>query len=366
MKKYIWTLLIIIGAGVSFGQQSNESIEIGGQTRTYIQYLPDNFQPSESLPVIFALHGLGGSAQDMANAGFQAIADTARFIVLLPQGADNFQGQPSWNNATGLASTANDIGLFQQLMDSMVLLYNADPTRIYFTGFSMGSIMSHHMACELNDRVAAIGAMAGTMATSDIQNCQPEYATPVIHLHGTDDSVVPYDEDPLPTLSLVPETMNFWRNVHGCDDTADSTRIPDTATDNIDIDRFVYDNCDEAGAVELWRLNGADHIYLYEPVNDITEAEEVWLFFRRWSHPGPTTVGLNDQRKESLKIFPNPSNGSFTVTSSTETEAFIRSVDGKMVSPIHLSNGTNTLDINLPRGLYYFITSHSIRRLIVQ
>ncbi|MGJ8661231.1 MAG: alpha/beta hydrolase family esterase, partial [Bacteroidota bacterium] len=317
MKHTILFLFLSLFTISSFGQLTTQTINIGGVTRNYYKYLPVGYQATENLPVVFILHGLGSNAFQMTQAGFSLIADTARIIAIYPDGLQNAGGQTAWNNGTLLSSSADDITFFNKMMDEMILNQNANPARIYVTGFSMGGIMTHHLACALNNRIAAIGPMAGTMSTPDINTCVPSYATPVIHLHGTADGTVPYNSGALPSLTLVPETMTFWRNVHGCSTAADSTRIPDTANDGITVDRFVYNTCNPLGSVELWRLNGADHVYLFQPNNDITEAVEIWKFFNKWQHPNPATASLSELKKvKSFSVYPNPSNGKLHISSS--------------------------------------------------
>jgi polyhydroxybutyrate depolymerase len=352
---------------VSYSQLTNKTMTVGSVSRSYKQYLPSGLDPqNEQVSLLVILHGLGGTNSDMVSAGFNTmIADTARVIAIYPQGLLNGWGQSSWNNGTLLSSTANDIGFMNQIIDSMILNYNVDPARVYFTGFSMGSIMSYHIACALNSRVAAIGCMAGTMATSDIQNCVPAYATPVIHLHGTADGTVPYNSGALPSLSLVPQTVAFWQNVHGCDATADSTRIDDLAADNITIDRFRYDNCNPTASLELWRLNGADHVYLYRPANDINEMLEVWLFLRRWTHSAPAAAGLNDEVITTIRIAPNPSDGIYTVSIEQTMPYAIRSLNGQTISSGMLKSGENTIVIaDQPAGVYFLEVGNGVKKLV--
>lgn len=344
--------LFAVSAFISTAQQTVQNVTIGTANRTYIQYLPTGFQESENMPVVVVLHGIGGNGASMVPTGFNQIADTARFIAIYPTGLLNGWGQTSWNNGTLLASTANDIGLFNYILDDLILNKNADPTRIYFTGFSMGSIMCHHMACQLNSRIAAIGAMAGTIATANITSCSPTYATPVIHLHGTADATVPYDASPLPSLSLVPETIDFWRNVHGCDATYDSIRMPDTANDGITVDRFIYDNCSQAGALELWRLNNADHIFLYEPAHDITESMEVWRFFLRFQHPSPASAQLSQLDYAVAKLYPNPSQDFITIETLAEVKEF-RIVD--LMGRTLIVTDKSTIDIETLQSGRYFV-----------
>jgi polyhydroxybutyrate depolymerase len=348
----------------SVAQQTNRTVTVSGVTRNYIQYLPVGFDPqTEQLPVVIILHGLGGTNAQMVSAGFNNIADTARVIALYPQAKNNAYNQSAWNNGTLLGSTAADINFMHQLIDSAILTYNADPTRIYATGFSMGSIMSHHMACVMNNRIAAIGAMSGTMPTSDIQSCVPSYATPVIHLHGTADGTVPYDGTALPSLSLVPQTIAFWQNVHGCSASADSLRYSDLAADNITVDRFRYDNCNPTASLELWRFNGADHQFLYRPLNDINEMMEVWLFLRKWQHSNPATAGIQNATSIQLNAFPNPTEGAITITSSHATSFVVTDVMGHTIQNGSLSQGSTNIDLSLfPSGIYFLNAgSHSLK-----
>jgi polyhydroxybutyrate depolymerase len=354
MKQYFTLLLFALLFGATQAQLTQHSITVGTTSRNYYKYLPTGYQPTEHLPVVFILHGLGGNAQQMTMAGFSLIADTARVIAIYPEGLPNSFAQNSWNNGTLLSSAANDISFFNKMMDEMILNQNANPARIYVTGFSMGGIMSHHLACALNNRIAAIGPMAGTMSTSDISTCVPTYKTPVIHLHGTADGTVPYNSGALPSLSLVHETMAFWRNVHGCAATADSTRIPDTAMDGLTVDRFVYNTCDPLGSVELWRINGADHIYLYQPVNDITEAVEVWKFFNKWQHPNPQVVGLTEiQKEKTFTVYPNPSEGNFVIELNKNSLLTLMDMQGKIVHHFDLKAGTEKIQVKLTPGIYF-------------
>jgi polyhydroxybutyrate depolymerase len=366
--KQLFTLLILLVFGLTASAQlTYHTMTVGGTTRNYYKYLPSNYQSSEHLPVVFILHGLGGNATQMTLGGFGPIADTARIIAIYPNATLNSFGQTAWNNGTFASSSADDITFFNKMMDKMIWEQNANPNRIYVTGFSMGGIMSHHLACAINDRIAAIGPMAGTMSTDDIANCIPTYKTPVIHLHGTVDATVPYAGTALPSLSLVAQTMDFWRNVHGCSATADSTQLPDTAPDGITVDRFVYNNCNPLGSVELWRLNGADHVYLAEPLNDITEAKEIWRFFNKWQHPNPA-LALDEMDTENQWIvYPNPNNGGFDIRSKENKEIFLFAMDGTKLATIQLNVGENKLNFDLSAGVYLLSDSNgNSQRLLIK
>jgi len=366
MKSIITTLLLFFSLS-SFAQQTNETIVINGITRNYIQYLPTGFDSNtESLPVVFCIHGLGGTNAQLVSVGFNLMADTARFIVIYPQGVLNPYNQTSWNNGTLLSSSANDLSLFNQLIDSMIISKNANPARIYSTGFSMGSIMSYNLACNLNSRIAAIATMSGTMSTSDLSSCVPAYVTPVIHFHGTVDPTVPYDSSPLPSLSLVPQTLAFWKNAHGCLNTSDSTRFADTAADGLTVDRFVYNGCSPNSSLEFIRINGGDHSYFYKPLNDFTEAIEAWRFLSQWSHESPATASIHEQKEAEFNIVPNPNNGHFNIKSNIQTIGHLYNTEGRIIKTINLEIGDNLIENNeLTKGVYFLKTNQSVVKIAI-
>lgn len=301
MKKILFLLAFCLVAETQ-AQFSNHTLPVGSLTRSYRQYLPSGFNPQteQGLPLIIAFHGIGDNMTNFSNVGFDNIADTARFIVVYPQGTTNFIGQNAWNNGTLLSSSSDDIAFMNQLMDSMIVNYHVNPAKIYACGFSMGGIMSHHLVCALPNRIAAIASVAGTMSSSDITSCNPGRPVPVLHFHGTADATVPYDTNALPSLSLVPETMEFWQNNNGCGDSSVNA-LPDlVASDSITVDQIVYNTC--GAPLEHWRENGAAHQWLYRPVNDIDATTEIWLFFRDKIHPSPSQLSITENASSEISV----------------------------------------------------------------
>ncbi|MFM7823778.1 MAG: alpha/beta hydrolase family esterase, partial [Bacteroidota bacterium] len=97
--------------------QTNGSIQHNGITRNYIVYVPATYQPGDSWPLVFVLHGFTQTASAiMGVSGFNAIADTGNFIVAYPNGVGN-----AWNTNSGMTggSTADDIGFVAALTDTL-------------------------------------------------------------------------------------------------------------------------------------------------------------------------------------------------------------------------------------------------------
>jgi polyhydroxybutyrate depolymerase len=91
---------------------------------------------------------------------------------------------------------------------------------------SNGGFFAHRLACELSERIAAIAPVAGTLGVDD---CAPTRRVPVMHFHGTEDPLVPYQGGlPLTGWSVqgdldftsVDETIDFWRDANNCSTSA--------------------------------------------------------------------------------------------------------------------------------------------------
>ncbi len=298
-----------------FSQQFNQNIMVGTESRDYIYYIPSSYNPStDTVPLLFIFHGLGGSATDMISAGFNQIADTANMIPVYMVGKLNAYGQTSWNNGTLLSPNFDDLAFVAQVLDSMQANFNIDATRIFSTGFSMGSIMSHHIACH-NEEFSAIAAVGGPLSTDDLNNNPRTTPVRIMHMHGTADATVPYDSGALPSLSLVPETIQHWKNYNSCSDSI-GYAIENTVPDGISVDWFVFNGCNPGTELELWRLNEAGHIWPYPPVNDVFATTIVWAFLMQYDHGYQYgQLALNDFiNNNTIEFFPNPTNDYITIT----------------------------------------------------
>lgn len=169
-----------------------------GHIRTYRLYVPASLDASTPAPLLVALHGgLGTSAQFEANSGFDGLAESNRFVVVYPDGigarADG-TGPRTWNGGycCGPAASQNvdDVGFVRQLIDRLDAEFPIDPARTFAAGHSNGAIMAYRLACELSDRIVAIGVQAGSLG---VDTCSPKRPVSVIHLHGTADTNHPID-----------------------------------------------------------------------------------------------------------------------------------------------------------------------------
>lgn len=339
-------------------QNVNSGFVHNGVNRTYIIHLPPTYTPNSQMPLVIVLHGLGDSGNGiMLGTGFNMAADTAGFIAVYPDAVDALFGAAAWNSGANPFGSADDVGFISALIDTMYAQYHIDQNRVYATGFSMGGIMSHRLACELSNRIAAIASGSGTFATSVIGNCSPGRSVPVMHVHGTADSVVPYDGNTLLGLQSVGATINFWVTNNNCALTAPaSTPVANTANDGITIDKTEYDLCSNNSEVILYTATGMEHTWL-QPNNDMSETAEIWKFFLR-HQLNEQTVGIElGQPPLALQYYPNPAIDNLTVKVNFPNAHYLKLLNaaGQTVYQQVLTGNAQTVNINtsgLMPGLY--------------
>lgn len=280
-----------------------------GRSRLAIVHVPPA-AGTGPLPLVLAFHGGGGEAQGFqAYAGLDPLADREGFVVVYPFGSGILPRRLlTWNSGSSCCGFAfenqvDDVGFALALIEHVSTLVFVDPRRIYATGHSNGSMMSHRLAAEAADRIAAIAPVAGAM---DLDRFAPSRAVPVLHIHSVDDPRALYQGGlgppfPLTTQRVmhrpVVEGLGRWAARNGC--AAAATQIDQRTGTGADAGqtatRLSYGACSSGAPVEHWRLTGSGHgwpgrldIGLSEeligaPTTIIDAAEEAWAFFRRFA-----------------------------------------------------------------------------------
>ena len=221
---------------IEFGVKTDNvarTINVDGKTREYWLYVPASVKGQENVPVVFSLHGRGGTddPKDPGKPLFTSLAEEKKFIVVYPQGRDaekdkadypgddwkaGFGGTTGWE-ATGKENA--DTKFIKALVDKIQADYktknasnsyiSVDPTKFYLCGFSMGGMMTYACAKVLNGTFAAYGSCSGYPLNEFHMNLATEKPIPFIHLHGNQDQILGIKH-----LNTIIENLLF-RN--GCD-----------------------------------------------------------------------------------------------------------------------------------------------------
>lgn len=165
-----------------------------GDARTALIHFP-LMRDAETLPVLIVLHGgLGNAEHVQETTGLDKLGETEGFLTVYPNGTGLrfLKNRRTWNAGRccgpAVKKSINDVGFLSRLIDDLVSDYQADPKKIYVTGFSNGAMMAYRLACEIPDKIAAIVPVSGTLA---VDNCQAAIGVPILHIHGETDDNVP-------------------------------------------------------------------------------------------------------------------------------------------------------------------------------
>lgn len=357
--------ILTIQYSVNAQQTINGSITHDDIQRDYILYVPAIYSDSVAVPLVYNFHGYGSSAAGQMNYGdFRSIADTAGFLIVHPQGT-LFNGTTHWNvGGWTIGSTTDDVGFIDALLDSLSATYNIEPTRIYSTGMSNGGYMSFLLACQLNDRIAAIASVTGSMTPETYIDCDPQHPTPIMQMHGTADNVVPYAGTNW--SRSIEDVLEYWVGFNNCNTNPVITEIPDLdPNDGSTVEHNVYDNGDNGVVVDHFKVIGGGHtwpgnVYGGEGTNnDIDASAEIWNFFSKYDIYG--LIGTTDivafgKNDAKLTVYPNPTHLFITVDGNFNSMDYeIISIMGKSVMKGVLDSNSKKIDLSFLSPNVYFI-----------
>ena len=117
------------------------------------------------------------------------------FALLLPNGMPDNEGNRFWNPTDrccdGGKSGEDDVAFLTQAVDSARGINEFGP--VYFFGYQW-RIHVYHMACKGLPGLRAVASVAGTSYVED-SSCDGATAVSVLHIHGTEDSVIQFAGD---------------------------------------------------------------------------------------------------------------------------------------------------------------------------
>lgn len=380
-----WTsillLFLLCFTGRASGQVISDTIFHAGGIRKFDIHLPPVWAPGEKLPLVFNLHYLGGDARDQDTlTDFNFIADTAEFILCHPWGAGT-----NWNAGfiSPYVNGPDDVGFISALIDKVNGLYNIDLGRVYAVGMGQGGFMTQRLACELDDRIAAVASVGGAMADSAMFFCDNTRPVPVMLVNGTADSVINYFNGSPGFWQPIDSLVDFWIGRNNCTVPATFSALPDVVQEGSTISAYQY-TCGPDAELLLYQVNNGgfawpgatDSLPNSGIINqDINCSEEVWKFFRRFRLPD-SLVGAEDAVVEvpEVKVWPNPSNGLLHVSSQVGIQAYqisnARTTVFSSSSFPHLINQISIDTHALSAGIYFLTIrtrkGNLSRKIIVQ
>ena len=128
---------------------------------------------------------------------------------------------------------------------------------MYAVGYSLGGMYSYEAACHLNHRLSGIVSVAGSMPVNPT-SCEIASPLPILHIHGTDDPIIPYYEDwdwkewdAVGTMRSVPSLIEYWAERYGCQGLENDTVG--------NVQHVIRGDCDEGVRIEHYAISGLEH-----------------------------------------------------------------------------------------------------------
>lgn len=366
MKILLTLTLSIFSMQIISAQNINGSFTYDGLLRDYILHIPPGYNSANPAPLVLNLHGYtSNAAQQQLYTGFDSDADTAGYIVVYPNGIAN-----AWNSGFNIPyhSGVDDLGFLSALIDTISANYTIDACRVFSTGMSNGGFMSYRLACELENKIAAVASVTGSMTDSMVYYCQNNRPIAVMEMHGTADPTVPYIGTNV--FTPVEDNLNFWKQHNACTGTIFTQDLPNIdPLDGTTVTKLYINTCVDSTELITFKINGGAHTWPGAAFNigvttqDIKANSEILKFFNK--HPRCNTSTTIDERNvEHLLFFPNPVEDVLTLhcNSKENTEVIILDFTGKVVYRNEQFKDGLTIRLDyLSAGIYFvhLVSYHS-------
>ncbi len=385
-KNFILFFVLILIKFDTFSQSSFtiENLVFDGLNRQYKIYIPSTYDGSSQFPVIFTFHGGGGTFDDsIAMSDFSALAENENFIAVYPQAAvDPLDGSNAWLHKA--PTSHDDIYFIEAIIDALSNQFSIDTNRVYACGYSEGGIFSYELACRLNNKIAAISSVSGSMLTDSFRDeyyglgfCTPVHPTAVLLIQGTADFNYHSTYNGFqPYYMSVQETATYWAAYNNCNLEASVSDVPNTNTsDGSVVERYSWTTAAGCLYVEELKVIGGGHDWPGSFGNmDINSTQEIWNFVSNYDLGGIISCnGLStsdyNATNPNIVFYPNPTRNELTVESNFQTPQNFKifNIRGQEVLSGALEVTPTKIDVSgLSKSVYILKISNNFFRLIIE
>ena len=243
--------------------QSLTAVLVNGEERLFRLSVPSS-DAGTKLAVIIAFHGGGDAEEDFQQQSqFDQLGELEKFIMAYPiADGERTPAEGDWFLNTA-ATSRDDNDFSESIVDELGKAYCVDEDRLYAIGYSLGSMYTYEIACQLSDRFAAVASFAGTMPVSP-ETCAMNGNMAVLHIHGKLDYIIDYDEDwdwkdgemeGVGTMSNIPGMIDYWAEKLNCQN--DDTHAHLFSGD--EVEHIVHSECTGGARVEHYGMEAQEH-----------------------------------------------------------------------------------------------------------
>ena len=259
----LWLLAVLLAACGSAAYPPG-TLVVGGARPVAVIRPPDH-DPAVPTPLVVVLHGFRSDAARIERVfPLAAGAAVAGALLVYPPGGINPFGQTFWNAGTACCdlygSGNDDVAYLIGLIDEIVAAVAVD--KVVLFGHSNGGFMAYRLACEYGERFAAVVTVAGALDDPP-PACDGPGPGAVLHIHGTEDGIIPYDGGRLfsrPPFTGAERTVAAFAERAGCGGALTEGVPFDLDADVTGPETIPLEAaCPEGRRVALWAVMGAAH-----------------------------------------------------------------------------------------------------------
>ena len=261
--------------------QSVTSVLVDGVERLFRLSVPNSDAGTE-LAVIIAFHGGGGAEEDFDQQNqFDQLGEQEKFIMAYAIAEDDrTPAEGDWFLNTA-ATSRDDNDFSESIIEELSKAYCIDDDRLYAIGYSLGSMYTYEIACQLNHRFAAVASFAGTMPINP-ETCELAGSIAVMHIHGKLDYIIDYDEDwdwkdgemeGVGTMSNIPGMIDYWGQKSNCQNENTHAHL----FDGDEVEHIVHSDCDGDVRIEHYGMEAQEHSWPNE-VDGTATYQLMWDF----------------------------------------------------------------------------------------
>lgn len=296
--KNLFLLFVALLAGAtqsSAYKQEKVPVRVNGTTRSMEVFVPDNME--KDLPLMLNTHGMNQDPEYQMGADkMYELIDKERFVLAyLRSKADK-----TWDIGGN-----SDQKFVEQAIVELYTRYDIDPHRVYWTGFSMGSMLMYHCMPNMQGKIAAFAPTSGINFSEQPWN-RCKRPVNLIHCHAYGDDVFGYEKY---NIRSYVESMANMNKSHYYNKTT-GYHAPGGWFDG---DKEVWTN-DEGNLVELYSYNNGGHW------PQQANSAEIWNFCKQFR--------IADENLDPIEKGAAPG-GTYSPNPETEQQGDADKLDGK-------------------------------------
>jgi poly(3-hydroxybutyrate) depolymerase len=149
----IMSALAFAGPAAAEDTVTRETLQSGGQSRSYFLYVPDTVEAGSEVPLLILLHGSKRDGKTVVDP-WKAIAKRERLILAGPNATNPVEWHLENDSPYFIADLVTEIGRRHRI----------DSRRVYLFGHSAGAVYGLMLAVLESEYFAAVGVHAGALA----------------------------------------------------------------------------------------------------------------------------------------------------------------------------------------------------------